>query len=144
MQPGHGGSCSGFIRTLRSTRAPSASIRVRCSAAKSAASIRSVLRKTGSSGSCRVEHALAARRVDLARRAAAREVGDDVELGLEVQAKPRKSRSSSAQAAPRARRRQRADRLDRERAQRQPQRRRGGARARALEADLAQVQLAAT
>ena len=136
------------MSTLRSTRAPSASASSAGWRAVSASRPRySVLRKTGSSGSSMpaFEHG-AAGGVERRQRVDARQVGDDVELGLDVQrehvggAQPR--RPVERRAAPgREDRAEALVALQRQRLQRQPQPGGRGAGARALEADLAEVQV---
>ena len=137
-------SCSGFMRTLRSTRAPSAS----ASSAGMARGQRVApeVQRAQEDRVVGVVHARlqdgAAGGVERRQRADARQVGDDVELGLDVQrqhvggAQPR--RPVERRAPPgREDRAEALVALQRQRLQRQPQPGGRGAGARALQADLA-------
>ena len=97
-------SCSGFMSTLRRMRAAGASAsRWGWSAVRAPASTRSVLRNTGSSGSsmpgAQDRGAGPVERREARRR---RQVGDDVQLGLEVERASRPGCAAKATAARRA------------------------------------------
>ena len=137
------------MRTLRSTRAPSAS----ASRAGWRASQRVApeVQRAQEDGVVGIVHARvqdgAAGGVERRQRVDARHVGDDVELGLDVQrqdvggvssraAQSRAARRPAARTAPEA-----LVALQRQRLQGQPQPGGGGAGARALQADLPEVQV---
>ena len=141
-------SCSGFMSTLRSTRAPSAS--GSSSGWRATERVAPEVQRAQEDRVLGVLHAGvqhgAAGGVERRQRARPRQVGDDVELGLDVQREDvggrQASRPVERRAAPcREHRAQALVALERQRLQRQPQP--GGRRAgaRALQADLAQVQL---